>query len=331
MKHSRLSLRFLSNGLAHIKPMNNFGSATEEKTKLDQFGFRLLTTMLIWLVYILGFLVLVPVLKEPTGILVLLPIILGSWLWGMRKGAALAFFGACLNVLLYLPTGLLENRSWIIAVPGIVVFLVGVMVGYLQDLRQTLKRQNILISYHADHDSLTGLLNRNSFGREAKLRLERTNTADQTALLYIDLDGFKSVNDNFGHAVGDLLLVAVAERLRKLTRKADLHARIGGDEFALMLSQLSEAEDAERIATALLASLSEPFMLSKVTVSVQASIGVSMAPQDGMTLDELLKSSDQAMYSVKANGKNGIWFAAPQEKTMPDQNAAQGLNPTLAQ
>lgn len=275
----------------------------------EQQGFHVLITALTWLVYVLSFLLLVPIVHEPTGILVLVPIIIGSWLWGLKIGAGLAFAGAWLNLLLYLPTGLLDQRTWIIALPGGIVFLVGVLVGYLQDLRQTLKRQNELIGYHADHDFLTGLLNRNSFGREAKLRLERTGLAEQTALLYIDLDGFKRVNDELGHALGDAVLVAVAERLRKLTRKLDLQARLGGDEFAILLSQLSNHQEAEQIAASLLTALSEPYHLADRFISVQASIGISMAPQHGTTLDELLQAADKAMYRVKQHGKNGHCFA----------------------
>ncbi|MCA9838809.1 MAG: GGDEF domain-containing protein [Trueperaceae bacterium] len=268
-------------------------------------GLRLVGTGLIWLAYILSFLLLVPLLKEPTGILVLIPIIVSSWLWGMRKGAALALFGAVLNAFLYLPTGLLEHRVWIVIFPGAMVFGVGLMVGYLQDLRQTLKRQNDLISYHADHDSLTGLLNRNSFGREAGSRLEQGKAA---ALLYIDLDGFKAINDNYGHATGDHLLIKVAERLTRLTRKTDLQARLGGDEFAILLTQVSR-EECLRIGQHVLEALAEPYDLLSAVVLISASIGISVAPQDGKSLEELLKKADRAMYRVKEHGKNGLHFS----------------------
>jgi diguanylate cyclase (GGDEF)-like protein len=153
----------------------------------------------------------------------------------------------------------------------------------------------------ARHDSLTGLLNRAGL---AGALVTMDAARELIAVLYIDLDGFKTVNDQFGHAAGDLLLAAVANRLRACARKGDIVARLGGDEFlvvALGLPQHEAAHTAERIVQHI---ASRPFSLgSHETTRVGVSVGFACAPDDGTTLDELTRKADIALYGAKGAGK----------------------------
>ena len=126
------------------------------------------------------------------------------------------------------------------------------------------------------------------------------------ALLYIDLDGFKPVNDSLGHRIGDLLLKQVAERLQTRARGSDTLARIGGDEFTLILSRIHSKADAEKVAASLLEALTSPFQIDGQGIRIGASIGISLFPEHGRDGDELLQQADFAMYAAKRSGKNRI-------------------------
>jgi diguanylate cyclase (GGDEF)-like protein len=137
-----------------------------------------------------------------------------------------------------------------------------------------------------------------------RARRQRTGVA----VLFLDLDGFKHVNDSLGHTVGDRLLVAVAHRLRGCLRDEDVIARLGGDEFAIVLSHLEDAAEAERVALRLIDSLRDPFSLPPREITIAASIGVTAA---GAGPEELLRNADLAMYEAKASGKGCFrWFEA---------------------
>jgi len=156
------------------------------------------------------------------------------------------------------------------------------------------------------HDPLTRLANRRFFDRylEQSLAVARRNN-QQLSLLYLDLNNFKPINDNYGHKKGDMVLVAIAERLRKTLRDSDLISRIGGDEFVVILSTLAEENGIDTVVTKLREALSEPIDLGSAgMVSLQTSIGISCFPDDGMTADQLLKHADTAMYSDKQRLKS---------------------------
>jgi diguanylate cyclase (GGDEF)-like protein/PAS domain S-box-containing protein len=175
----------------------------------------------------------------------------------------------------------------------------------LADLRQAESELQRLARY----DSLTGLPNRSFFMEsleQSLLRAERRH--GRLALVFIDVDGFKTVNDSFGHAAGDLLLRALAERLRASTRKTDTVARIGGDEFTVMVHDLVRADDAALVAQGLLEQLSRPCALGDREVTITASVGISVFPEDGADGGTLLKNADLAMYRAKQEGKNGFRF-----------------------
>ena len=158
--------------------------------------------------------------------------------------------------------------------------------------------------HRATHDPLTGLANRRLLAERMSHAQDTRRTGDTVAVLLLDLDGFKQVNDTYGHAAGDQLLVTVAERLRAGVRPSDTVARIGGDEFLVLLNGVAAAE-ADRIAQHLLTTVQAPVELDVATVSPGASIGLSV--WDGTcSLDDLLQESDDAMYAAKSGGKGRV-------------------------
>jgi diguanylate cyclase (GGDEF)-like protein len=153
------------------------------------------------------------------------------------------------------------------------------------------------------HDPLTELANRAMFNDVLNRQLERhRQQLSSLAVLFIDLDGFKAVNDGLGHAAGDALLVEVARRMRLTVRPQDLPARLGGDEFAVVVDGVVSPDEARRLAERLLAALSEPVVIAGRRIGVTASIGV-VAAQPGVPVDDLLRRADMAMYRAKAAGK----------------------------
>ena len=159
-------------------------------------------------------------------------------------------------------------------------------------------------AYEASHDPLTGLANRvllNSVIQERMRDAQRT-----TALLLLDLDHFKQINDTLGHAAGDLVLVEVARRLRRAVRGGDVVARLGGDEFAVLLTDLESPGQAEPVATQLLAALSQPVDYEGLHLSVDASLGIACHPDDALDAEELFRRCDVAMYQAK--GERGSWL-----------------------
>lgn len=176
------------------------------------------------------------------------------------------------------------------------------------------KRHEYRIRWQAEHDSLTGLINRTYFETALAALLREAGEADESvAILFIDLDGFKAVNDVQGHAVGDVVLTVVAKRMHEVVRAMDLVARLGGDEFVIAIPQLHRDNDAMAMAMAIAAKLVEhvsmPIPLSGVTVAVGASIGVALYPHHGVSGEQLLEAADAAMYRRKQAGRGGVTMA----------------------
>ncbi|HET8979114.1 MAG TPA: diguanylate cyclase [Solirubrobacteraceae bacterium] len=170
-----------------------------------------------------------------------------------------------------------------------------------------------LITHQATHDQLTGLANRRQFTAEVRTAVARArDTAESGALLYVDLDRFKPVNDELGHEAGDELLVAVAERLRGCTRAGDVVARLGGDEFAVLLAA-AEPGDVERVSERIVAGFREPFAVTGHRLRLGASIGRSVYPLDADDADALLRRADAAMFAQKrVHHAQRIVLGAPQ-------------------
>jgi diguanylate cyclase (GGDEF)-like protein len=164
----------------------------------------------------------------------------------------------------------------------------------------------------ARHDGLTGLANRRLFDERLQSALAQCRRhGGQVALLFLDLDRFKDINDQHGHEAGDEVLKTVAERLRANTREVDMPARMGGDEFVVLVGPTAHLVQLDVLATKLILAVSEPMAWNGRTLQVGCSIGISCTPQDGDTPDQLMAAADAAMYRVKQSGRNGWQLASP--------------------
>jgi diguanylate cyclase (GGDEF)-like protein/PAS domain S-box-containing protein len=171
------------------------------------------------------------------------------------------------------------------------------------------KQSEALLSHRASHDGLSNLPNRSLFNdrlSQAMAAAHRNRTS--LALLYLDLDSFKQINDSFGHLIGDRLLQSVAQRLTQCIRATDTVSRQGGDEFVILLVDINGNNDAAICAEKVLQSLRAPYALSEHKVHGSASIGIALYPQDGAEVETLLKNADSAMYEAKRCGRNGFQF-----------------------
>ena len=186
----------------------------------------------------------------------------------------------------------------------------GGWVATMEDITER-RRSDAKIAHLAHYDALTDLPNRTLFREQLEQALMRVERGEQIAVLYIDIDEFKSVNDTLGHSVGDELLKAVADRLRGCLRKTDLVARLGGDEFAIIQTALERPADATELVTRIYQAIRAPFECAGHLLTTDASIGIALAPQDGTDLDQLLKNADLAMYGAKADGRRTYRFFEP--------------------
>jgi diguanylate cyclase len=216
------------------------------------------------------------------------------------------------------PTHTLGSTINVSIVLSLTAFLIWLMAG---DLRAALakltaenervRRSQMRIEFLATHDSLTGLPNRilarDRFGHAIAIARRHQTMA---ALVFLDLDNFKSVNDSLGHPQGDELLRTVGDRLTKVLRDSDTVCRQGGDEFLILLGDVRDSGDVAEIGEKLLGQLTAPFLLDGLEVSTSGSMGIAMYPGDGTDFDELLKKADIAMYVAKDAGRNAIRFFA---------------------
>ncbi|TVP49089.1 MAG: GGDEF domain-containing protein [Halomonas sp.] len=167
----------------------------------------------------------------------------------------------------------------------------------------------------AHHDLLTGLPNRRLFLDRLEQEIKHAKRRSQhLALLFLDLDGFKKINDSHGHEAGDQVLTAVAQRLMECVRENDTVARLGGDEFTVILAGTEQRRDVERVAQKIAEALKQPFLIALEPVQISASIGISSYPHSASTPNTLLDAADQAMYTAKKAGANRVCFYAPSSK-----------------
>ncbi|MBF0275556.1 MAG: diguanylate cyclase [Nitrospinae bacterium] len=173
-----------------------------------------------------------------------------------------------------------------------------------------LKRNEEDMKHRAYHDALTDLPNRLLFEDRIHMALNRVKRhhGHQIAIMFMDLDGFKAVNDSYGHGTGDELLQEVAQRLSKIMREEDTVSRLGGDEFTMLFQEIDGRKDMKQVAERILSSISAPFLIKDKNISVGISIGISLYPDDGDTKELLMKKADDAMYEVKKSGKNSYAF-----------------------
>ncbi|MCK9608730.1 MAG: EAL domain-containing protein [Methylomonas sp.] len=195
------------------------------------------------------------------------------------------------------------------------------------------KQSEQLIWEQANFDPLTGLPNRRMLHDRLAIQIKKAHRRQlPLALIFLDLDRFKEVNDTLGHAMGDLLLVDAAHRLLSCVRESDTVARLGGDEFTLILDELDDISSVERVIQNILQKLAEPFQLKDKQAFVSASIGVTIYPKDGDDKETLIKNADQAMYTAKQKGRNRYSFftASMQEAAMIKMQTAIDLRHALA-
>jgi diguanylate cyclase (GGDEF)-like protein/PAS domain S-box-containing protein len=179
---------------------------------------------------------------------------------------------------------------------------------FVEDISER-KRAEAHIEHLAHHDALTGLTNRHRFGECLDLAIASAAQANRSVgLLFLDLDDFKTVNDTLGHSVGDALLVKIAQRLGQCVRQSDQIARIGGDEFLILLNNLSEPKACARVAEKIIAAVSQPLELGERHFSITVSIGIAVWPTDGDNAEALSRSADLAMYHAKNRGRNNYQF-----------------------
>ena len=164
------------------------------------------------------------------------------------------------------------------------------------------------IAHMAHHDALTGLPNRVLFREEVEKCLGNVRRGESFAVLCLDLDHFKNINDTLGHPVGDTLLQVVATRLRDCLRETDIVARLGGDEFAIVQVETEQPVSATALAQRILDVMGAPFEIDGHQVVIGTSVGIAIAPMDGAKSDQLLKNADMALYRAKADGRNAFHF-----------------------
>ena len=254
-------------------------------------------------------------LGNEVAALSMLPVVAIGWLCGMKAGfMAGVMISVPLNLVLLNTVGrvssgeLLETLAAGGGVPGaFVVVAAGVLVGRLRDLNEKIRKQAELLEHRASHDDLTGLPDRSLFAERLDSALEGLKdgwSGDAVAVLFLDLDGFKKVNDTFGHEIGDQLLVEVSRRLTSCLRPEDIAARLGGDEFAVLLEGVPDPKIAARTAERIVETLREPFVVQGLKTFVTASVGVALNDSGNVRGRDLLRDADNAMYISKENGRD---------------------------
>ncbi|PXX41674.1 PAS domain S-box protein [Undibacterium pigrum] len=192
-------------------------------------------------------------------------------------------------------------------------------IGIFTDVSE-LKTHEAELDRMAHYDPLTGAPNRRLLADRLGQAVNRSNRTNKSlAVCYLDLDGFKEINDKYGHAVGDRLLIGVTENLKHVLRADDTLARLGGDEFAVLLSDISSAEESAMILDRVLMGISKPIQIDLKSVSISASIGVSLYPDDNVDADTLLRHADHAMYLAKEAGKNRYHLFDPESDRKAQQ------------
>jgi diguanylate cyclase (GGDEF)-like protein/PAS domain S-box-containing protein len=203
------------------------------------------------------------------------------------------------------------GKSMDVEIYGVPIKVDDKQIGVLAMYNDVTEQKSVeeTLKYLATHDPLTRLPNRSLFYDRLKHALLTAQRQEHpVAVFFLDLDGFKSVNDRYGHEVGDLLLQSVGERLQQQIRQSDTVTRLGGDEFAIIFENINSPADVTMIAEKLRLELDRPFLVNSFSLHISPSIGISLAPQDGYDAETLLKNADAAMYRAKDLGKDNYQF-----------------------
>lgn len=179
----------------------------------------------------------------------------------------------------------------------------------LQETLDELKNKNDLLDYQAHHDTLTGLPNRTLYHYMVEQAIQKTKkTEKKFALVFIDLDHFKEVNDSLGHEEGDIILVEASKRLKNCIKQEGKLARLGGDEFAILIEDINKVQDISHTAQDILEAFHKPFVIDKQDIYLSCSIGIALYPDDGVVSSELIKYADNAMFKAKDEGRDNFQF-----------------------
>ena len=268
-----------------------------------------------WCAYIVDFSYLYAHLGDHTRLVGLGLVAVTAWLWGIPGGLLNGLIGLVLSEGL---VSIMHGGGFTLpAVAGgddlfkaLAFGGAGLGFGYLRSARDQMEHHRSAFEL-AQLDPLTGLLNRAGFHEKLTGMLELAREEGTlVAFLFVDLDRFKFVNDTYGHEVGDALLKEVGRALRDNVRDDDLVGRLGGDEFTVALLHLHDAQDASLVARNLVRVLSAPLSIDDRELRISASVGVSLFPRDGDTVEALTRSADTAMYEVKDGGKNSFHFSS---------------------
>ncbi len=234
-------------------------------------------------------------------------VVMAAWLFGIRGGIIASLIIGLENLVLL---RLMGETAWLAALKNgslagfVALGVVGIAVGRMSDLDRKVKQHAFELQHQAFHDPLTNLPNRTLFSdrlEHATARAARGTTS--LAVLFLDLDGFKWINDHHGHAVGDRLLQAVGTRMKETVRESDTVARLGGDEFVVLVEDIDGLDSARYTADRISKSLSRPFVIDGMTHSITASIGVAFCSAGESRSEDMLREADQAMYVAKASGR----------------------------
>ncbi|HET9027597.1 MAG TPA: EAL domain-containing protein [Trueperaceae bacterium] len=281
---------------------------------------RRLAPLIVWTAYLLGYAHVSELAGNYAPLVGLVVVGFSGWLWGAAGGLASGVLGylavqvriSGLGIAQWQPVQLLQvdQTFAFVAYGG-----TGLVIGWLRQLERNLRHERA-VSRRALVDPLTGALVRSAFEERLRQELVQAEASDGgLALLFVDLDRFKFVNDTFGHDVGDKLLAEVGKVLLGNVRTNDLVGRVGGDEFMVALLGVRDEAAAGHIARSLVRALGAPLTVEERELQVSASIGVSLYPRDGHDTESLLHSADAAMYQVKQGGKNAFHFSTVEVRT----------------
>ncbi len=284
-------------------------------------ALRRLAPAIAWVGYVLAYPHLEGAVGQYATMLGLVPVAASAFGWGLAAGCVAGLLGFGLARMLSSGLGL---EAWVLTYTfdgaqafELLAFLgTGACVAFVQRFRHSLAEER-LASKRAQVDPLTGALTRGAFEDRLSAAIEKAASGEGKglALLFVDLDRFKFVNDTYGHEVGDKLLREVGRVLRENVRGHDLVGRVGGDEFTVALLGIHEERAAASVARSLVRELNAPIHIDGRDVQVSASIGIALCPRDGSTPEALLKSADAAMYEVKEGGKNSYYFSTVEVRT----------------